>query len=204
VLTSSEARSAQKWASLWLRSLPSGCAPSSARGLSTASTGPYGVRDAVDLEADAETSRRLAEKRHEPEATCPSAEALVAADKQGFEASGIWNEHLAAVAAYNAVELPDGRFVHAWRKSARDEYTQLHFGYRFECYYEALECPVLFLPGEREYNDVLICEAMTGFSRLVDRCDVVLVPGAVHPYGWMLIAHEMSQAVIDFHAEIGA
>ncbi len=164
--------------------------------------GPYGGHDAVDLEADVETSRRLAQRRREPEETYPSVEALVAKTRETLKAQGIWNEHLAAVAAYNAVKLPDGRFVHAWRKWARDEYTELYFGYRFEYYYEALECPVLFLPGEREYNDVIICEAMTGFCRLVDRCEIVLVPGAVHPYGWMLIPREMSQAVLDFHAEI--
>jgi hypothetical protein len=43
---------------------------------------------------------------------------------------------------------------------------------------------------------------MTGFSRLVDRCEIVHVPGAAHPFGWLSLPEEMSRAVLGFLAEL--
>ena len=166
--------------------------------------GPYGVHDAPDLLSDPETMDMLEDLRALPEAVYPSAEAYLGRKRRLFEGSGGWNEALEAVAVYGTLSLPDGRVVDAWRKWARDEYMGHYYGYRFEAYYEAAECPVLMLPGKGEMDDVLVSDAIAGFSRLVERCDIVQVPGAVHPYGWLRIPREMSEAVLDFHREIRA
>ncbi len=166
--------------------------------------GPYGVHEAVDLSSDPEALAQLGKLLAQPEATYPSAEAFIAKKRQGWEEGGGWNEHMAAVAAYGTRQLPDGQVVNAWRKWACDEYMGHYYAYRFEAYYEALECPVLILPGREEADDVLVSDAIVGFSRLVEHCDIVQVPGAVHPIGWMFVPREMSQAVLDFHQELSA
>jgi pimeloyl-ACP methyl ester carboxylesterase len=164
--------------------------------------GPYGIHEAVDLSTDAEARSQLAADRAKTEPAFASLAAFVSDVRSACEACGIWNEGMEAVAAYNALELEDGRIVHAWRKWARDEYTDHYVVARFEDYYGALECPVLILPGEREAADVMISDAMTGLSRLADRCEIVQVPGAVHPFGWLSVPEAMSEAVLDFLAEL--
>jgi 2-succinyl-6-hydroxy-2,4-cyclohexadiene-1-carboxylate synthase len=163
--------------------------------------GPYGIHEAVDVSVDEEVRSQIAADRAKPELTYDSAEALINETRSDVESWGTWNESMEAIAAYNALELDDGRIVHAWRKWARDEYTDHYVAARFEEYYGAIECPVIILPGEREAADVMISDAMTGFSRLADRCQIVHVAGAVHPFGWLLIPEAMSEAVLDFIAE---
>jgi pimeloyl-ACP methyl ester carboxylesterase len=166
--------------------------------------GPYGVHEAPDLLSDPEARRELEELRARPEALYPSVAAYMAKKEEAFQESGEWNEAMEAVAVYGAHVLPDGQVVNAWRKWARDEYMGHYFGYRFEAYFEAVACPVLMLPGEEEMNDVLVSDALAGFSRLVDRCDVVHVPGSVHPYSWVRIPREMSAAVVEFLSDLEA
>jgi 2-succinyl-6-hydroxy-2,4-cyclohexadiene-1-carboxylate synthase len=161
--------------------------------------GPFGVHEAPDLSSDPETLRELEEQRVRPEVTYPSAEAYLAKKRQVFEECGQWNAAMEAVARYGVAELPDGRVTNAWRKWARDEYMGHYFGARLEAYYEAVECPVLMLPGAREMEDPLVSDALSRFSRMVDRCDVVQVLGAEHPYGWLFVPREMSTAVLAFH-----
>ncbi len=165
--------------------------------------GPYGVHEAPDLSSDPETLRELEEQRERPEVTYPSAEAYLTKKRQVFEECGQWNDAMEAVARYGVAELPDGRVTNAWRKWARDEYMGHYFGVRFEAYYGAVECPVLMLPGAREMEDPLVSYAVSSFSRMVDRCDVVQVPGVEHPYGWLFVPREMSEAVLAFHESIG-
>jgi 2-succinyl-6-hydroxy-2,4-cyclohexadiene-1-carboxylate synthase len=164
--------------------------------------GPHGVHEAPDLSSDPETLRQLEEMHAKPEVTYPSAEAYLAKKRAAFEASGQWNDAVEAVAKYGTAVLPDGCAVNAWRKWARDEYMGHYYGYRFERFYEAVECPVLMLAGKSEMDDVLVSDAIASFSRLVERCDIVQVPGAEHPYGWLFVPREMSAAVAEFLASL--
>ncbi len=164
--------------------------------------GPYGVHEASDLLSDPETLSELDRLRASPEATYASTEACVAKKREAFAGAGEWNDALDAVARRGTLELPDGRAVSAWRKWARDEYMGHYYGYRFEAYYEVLDCSVLMLPGKSEMDDVLVSDAIAGFSRLVERCDIVQVPRAVHPFGWLTLPGAMSEAVLEFLRDV--
>ncbi len=164
--------------------------------------GPYGIWDGSEAEFKENVARQLAEVRNSPDPVFATAEALVAASRQKFAKYGWWNPYFEAMQEYDACKLGEGRYTHSWQNWAMEKYLEHYFDYRFEEYYRRVKCPVLMLPSEEEMGDERIVRAMTGLSKLARRIKIVQVPGAVHPYGWLLDPEGMSKAVLEFLAEI--
>jgi len=164
--------------------------------------GPYGIWEGSEAEFKEDVARQLAEVRNSPDPVFATAEALVAASRQRFEKHGWWNQYFEAMQEYDVYELGEGRYARSWQKWAKEKYLEHYFDYRFEEYYRRVKCPVLMLPSEEEMRDERIVRAMNGLSELVHRVKIVLVHGAVHPYGWLLDPEGMSKAVLEFLAEI--
>jgi pimeloyl-ACP methyl ester carboxylesterase len=164
--------------------------------------GPYGIWEGSEAEFKENVARQLAEVRNSPDPVFATAEALVAASRQTFDKYGWWNPYFEAMQEYDACKLGEGRYTHSWQNWAMEEYLEHYFDYRFEEYYKRVRCPVLMLPSEEEMEDVRMVRAMNGLSELAPRVKIVRVPGAVHPYGWLLDPDGMSKAVLEFLAEI--
>ena len=160
--------------------------------------GPYSAERMDPADADAEIASRVESLRARPEAVFDTPEAFVAQTRELHESWGIWNEAVEAETAYNAHIREDGQVVHAWRKWARDEYMTHFFSLRFEKVYPRITCPILILPGESDANDPEISRAMRALSALAPSCRIQLVPGAIHPFGWMILSEAMAGAVRAF------
>ena len=166
--------------------------------------GPYGTHEVARLADDAETLQQLRERAAKPETVYESREGFVAELRELYEEHGLWNAAMEAATAYGAVEIEGGKAVSAFRKWARDAYMEIYYDLRFEDYYERITCPVLMLPDEEDAGDENLHDIMTRLSRLPRECEIVVVPGSVHPFGWMLIPEAMANAVLDFFKKIGS
>jgi pimeloyl-ACP methyl ester carboxylesterase len=164
--------------------------------------GPYGIRNTSEEAFREEVARKLAQLRETPETVYATAEELVTATRQDWEQDGFWNANLEAVVRYGIHKIATGEYTPSWRKWARERYLTHYYAYRFEEYYRRVTCPVLMLPAEDEMENEEMRKAMEGFSQLARSCKIVLVPGAVHVGGWMLFPQRMSEAVLDFLAEV--
>jgi pimeloyl-ACP methyl ester carboxylesterase len=164
--------------------------------------GPYGIWNTSEEAFREEVARKLAKIRETPETVYATAEELVTATRQDWEQDGFWNANLEAVVRYGIHKIATGEYTPSWRKWARERYLTHYYAYRFEEYYRRVTCPVLMLPAEDEMENEEMRKAMEGFSQLARSCKIVLVPGAVHVGGWMLFPQRMSEAVLDFLAEV--
>ena len=160
--------------------------------------GPCGIREPESFDHDEALKLRLEERRATPEKTYNSREELLK-EKCGFyKENDLWNPAIEAVLTYGIVEDESGRIVDAWRKHANDAYTETYFNCRFEDYYVQIACPMIILPDEEDAADERLFDIMTRLSQLPKQCKIVRVPGAMHPFGWMLNPEPMAQAVLDF------
>ncbi|MGB2983417.1 MAG: alpha/beta hydrolase [Candidatus Bipolaricaulia bacterium] len=166
--------------------------------------GPYGIREAASLSNDAEAQQSLRKMAERPETTYESRDALVEKTRGLYEGSGMWNAWLEAVTAYGIVETEDGKFVSSWRKWARDEYMQNYFNLRVEDYYTRISCPVLMLPDENTKENEQEFDIVQRLSQLPKQCEIVVVPGSNHPFGWMLIPEAMANALLAFLKKVEA
>ena len=58
------------------------------------------------------------------------------------------------------------------------------------------------LPGEEELSNERIRIAMKRLSELAPRAKVEIIPGWVHPYGWLLDPEGVSNVVLEFLSRI--
>ena len=164
--------------------------------------GPYSASRLTPTDAAAEIAERMESLAARPEPVFESIEAFVAQTQERFESWGLWNEALRAETAYNGHVREDGTVVHAWRKWAKDEYMAHFFGLRFEELYPRVTCPMLVLPGEHDANDPETSRAMRALCALAPSCRIHVVPGAIHPFGWMILPEAMADAVCAFLGEV--
>jgi len=164
--------------------------------------GPYGVRDLESFDNDEALKLRLAERRTTPEKTYSSREELLEEKRGFYKENDFWNPTVEAVLNYGTAEDEDGKIVNAYRKHASDAYMETYFNYRFEEYYQRITCPILMLPDEEDAADEKLFDIMTRLSQLPKQCEIVRVPGAIHPFGWMLDPQPMAQAVLDFYKRL--
>ena len=160
--------------------------------------GPYSAEQMTSTDAAAEIAERLASLADSSETVFDTTKAFVAQTQERFESWGLWNDALRAETVYNARVLPDGKVVHAWRKWAKDEYMAHFFGLRFEEIYPRVACPMLILPDEDDANDPGTSRAMQSLCALAPSCRIQVVPGALHPFGWMILPEAMATAVRTF------
>jgi len=169
-----------------------------AEGALSSEYGPYGIRDAESFEQDEALRSRLAESKGTLEKTYESREALMEEKSAFYKNNGLWNPAVEASLAYGIVEDDAGHFRDAWRKHARDAYMESYFNCRFEDYYAQITCPILMLPDAEDAADEKLFDIMTRLCHLAKACEIVRVPGAMHPFGWILDPAPMAQAVLDF------
>ena len=87
-------------------------------------------------------------------------------------------------------------------KSAKIDYMKHYYEYRFEDYYKRIKCPLLIVPDEEDSQDERIKATMNGFKQLAAQAEIAVVPGWIHPYGWLMDPEEMCKTILDFTAQV--
>jgi pimeloyl-ACP methyl ester carboxylesterase len=160
--------------------------------------GPYGTRTPESFDCDEALKLQLTERQAAPEKMYESRENLLKEKKQFYQQYGLLNPAIEATLAYGITQDAQGRFVDAWRKHASDAYTQGYFLYRFEEYYARVTCPIIILPDEDDAKDEKLADIVARLAQLPKQCEIVHVPGAMHPFGWMLNPEPMARTVLTF------
>ncbi len=78
-----------------------------------------------------------------------------------------------------------------------EKYTRDYFYARFEEYYRRVKCPVL-MRLVRMPEDEKESAAIKKMSTVPENGKLIVVPGWVHPYGWMVNPDEACRQVKDF------
>jgi len=165
-------------------------------GALTSEFGPYSAwqdseeafREHIKAQLDSMSAR--------PEKVFPSPDAFLADSRANLEKYDLWNEYMQALQAYDVCEVRPGEFGRAWQKQARLNYMTGYFDCRFENYYQRVQCPLLMVTGSE--NEPAETHAMQGLSGLARSGKLVVVPGWMHPYGWLLHPEAMCQVVLEF------
>jgi 2-succinyl-6-hydroxy-2,4-cyclohexadiene-1-carboxylate synthase len=105
--------------------------------------------------------------------------------KLSFKQQGLWNEYFSTFLQSTIQETENGRFTSHYENSVRNEYIQKYWDIKFEKYYESIECPILFLPSEEEWDNEKIRNSFNAFTKLLDSFEVELIENSVHAYVWM-------------------
>lgn len=163
--------------------------------------GPYGLWESSEEAFKEHAAQQLEKIRSSTPTEYPSVDALVEAGRKAFEEYGWWSDILESVKRYDAIETSGGKYIGSWGLIA-EEYTKHYLYYRFEDYYKRLQCPVLMLPDTYPGQDEREKEIMEAFFELAGRGKVVAVPEWVHPFGWMLTPDSVSEAILEFFAEV--
>jgi len=157
--------------------------------------GPYGTWDGTEAAFNEHVAQTIEGVRSRPQQFFSSLTEFVAARKKAFEAFVVWTPAFEAFQAYDAYEIAPGQFTRSYQPAAFADYLANYFACRFEDYYCRLQCPVLLLAGEEEFQDERTRLAAQGFSRLAPKGELVVVPGWSHPYGWLDDPTEICKAI---------
>ena len=57
---------------------------------------------------------------------------------------------------------------------------------------------MIILPDADDAKDEKLAGILTRLAQLPEQCEIVRVPGAMHPFGWMLDPEPMARAVLRF------
>ncbi len=169
-------------------------------GASSSEFGPYSAwtdsAEAFQQHAD----EILAGIAARPVKRFPTVQAFVADRQEALEKHGLWNEYMAALQEYDAFEALPGEFTRSWQKQAALNYMTRYFACRFEDYYRRVECPLLMVTGPE--NDPAETRAMQGLCALARSAQIAVVPGWMHPYGWLFHPDEMCHTILDFLSQV--
>ncbi|PKO16330.1 MAG: hypothetical protein CVU39_08170 [Chloroflexi bacterium HGW-Chloroflexi-10] len=160
--------------------------------------GPYGVWESSENEFKQYVAKYISDIHSRPPKVFPSVDAFVEFYKEIFEKDGCWNSFVADYFQYDAFEFSPGQFTRSWQKQAIENYMTQYFDCRFEEYYSRVQCPVLMLSGEDDEKDEKTCKAMHNLIKLAKNGRLVVVPGWIHPYGWMLDPDGICASILGF------
>ncbi|MCK5145325.1 alpha/beta hydrolase [bacterium] len=169
-------------------------------GALTSAYGPYSAGEKPESLYGEEVSDRIAHWAGIPARIWDDEEAMVEAMKLDY--GDYWNEIVEQYVRYGGQSLETGQMTEGWIKQARDDYFNYVFGYRFEEYYPIVQCPVLMLPSDAEWNDAAARQAIEKMSLLISDCKVEAVPKLMHAYGWILMPEKLAPVISDFWALI--
>jgi 2-succinyl-6-hydroxy-2,4-cyclohexadiene-1-carboxylate synthase len=163
--------------------------------------GPYGTSEGSEEEFKAHVADSLAKIRERAKPVFDSVDAVVDHRRQLFAKYGWWNEHVEAAERYGAHETGEGQYTYGMPLQAGLDYMGHYYACRFEDYYRRVKCPVLMVSDEEDAGEEPMSTAMKGLAALAN-AEIVVPPGWVHPYGWMLNPEGISRVVLAFLAEV--
>ncbi|WP_342546795.1 alpha/beta hydrolase [Paenibacillus sp. FSL P2-0089] len=160
--------------------------------------GEYGIFDGTAEAVEQRKVQLRAELEEWKEPCYDSVESYVAQQRAELTAEGLWNEYFCAFYTHSLEQHPDGKYIYCYPNRVRIEYIVKYWELSFEHYYQTIQCPVLFLPSEAEWNDERVRSSLNAFAELLDSYEIALIPDSLHAYVWMQLPLQAGQAVRDF------
>lgn len=98
--------------------------------------------------------------------------------------------------------LPDGRYGPLSQPYVQNAYMEAFWDARFDQFYEAINCPVLFLPDAESAGDATTQASIAWFRSLLRHSAVVNIPGAQHAAVVVDQPERFARAVMQFHRHV--
>lgn len=114
----------------------------------------------------------------------------------------MWNEYFSAFVESTMVQTEDGKFTSHYENHVRTEYISKYLDVKFDRYYKRVQCPILFLPSEEDWNNERIRSIMHVFANMVKVSMIHRIPKSIHAYVWMQMPSVVSSAVKTFLKEV--
>lgn len=164
--------------------------------------GDYGLKDLSEEEIEKELEMMLGHFAASQE-VYDSPEQLLETMKKAYEPKGFWTDSFKAVAEYEIYRTEDGKFTGIPPSWVTIGYMKENFGkLKFENYYKDIKSPVLFLPGEKEWQNERMQNALNYFSSLLPKSEIKHIPGSMHAFVWLLKPIEAGEAVFNFLSKL--
>ncbi|WP_238652864.1 alpha/beta fold hydrolase [Paenibacillus piscarius] len=160
--------------------------------------GEYGIFDGTAKEVEQRKAQLKAELEEWTEPFYDSIESYVAEQRDELTAEGLWNEYFCAFYTHSLEHHPDGKYTYCYPNRIRSEYIEKYWELSFEHYYQTIQCPVLFLPSEAEWNNERVRSSLNAFAELLNSYEIALIPDSLHAYVWMQLPLQAGQAVRNF------
>lgn len=109
-----------------------------------------------------------------------------------------WTPYFQAFFESNVEPLENGRFTYRYLSRVRSAYVQNYWDLKFEHYYGRLQCPVLFMPSQDEWEDDFIRSTLHVFANLLEQYEIERIPQSVHAYVWMQMPEPAGEAAKRF------
>ena len=159
--------------------------------------GPFGLWEGTEEAFNAHVNTQLEKIRNAPVVKFPTLDALMQTRKELYEKYDWWNEYVAEMERYGALQLEDGQYIKGWGKQSNLSYMQEYFYYHFEDYYSKVQCPLLMLTN-KDLEEGREKEVLLGLRDLAKNAELGQVSGWGHPYLWMLNPDEACKVILKF------
>ncbi len=163
--------------------------------------GPYGLSNPSEEEKEKEQEVMMKRVRAS-EVFYDSPEEMMKILRENYEPKGFWNDHIKIITEYEIYETPEGKYSGTVPLWVSESYMKLYTKFKFEEYYKEIKTPVLFMPGEREWENDRLQNALNHFRSYLSDSKIVYVKGGMHAYVWLFFPEECSKYVLHFLQQI--
>ncbi|TCZ78217.1 alpha/beta hydrolase [Paenibacillus albiflavus] len=160
--------------------------------------GEYGLFNGTAEEIEHQKEIMSAQLAERIEAVFETKEAYIQEERRKLEPHGIWNEYFHTFFENNLQQTEDRHFTYRYLNRVRTEYIQKYWDLRFEDYYRNVQCPILFLPSEEEWQNDKIRRSLHAFASLLDTYEIEHIQNSIHAYVWMQNPSEAGKAAMKF------
>lgn len=165
--------------------------------------GKNGVRDIPEEEIENKKIELRAKRSERNNPVFDSIDEKIETERQNYEQGGVqWNQRIEEFEIYGTMKTSEGKYTCSCPKWVMDQYVEDFWDTKFEKYFEKINCPVLMLPGEEEWESQGIKASIENFQGLLKLSKVVIIPGGNHAYVAFQYPQEFSKAILDFYEEI--
>ena len=131
-----------------------------------------------------------------------SKEEAVAYYKERWEKLTTQSDAIKLVVEDNLKETNNGKFTSNQSREVVWKYIEPLYDVRFEDYYQKVNCPVFFLPDEKEIDHEIVQKNLEKYRGFLKHSKVKVIDGSIHAYTCLLKPKEMSDEILEFIEEI--
>ncbi|MHA1419674.1 MAG: alpha/beta fold hydrolase [Candidatus Heimdallarchaeaceae archaeon] len=163
--------------------------------------GSYGLSDPTE-EEKAKENEELMKHVRASEVYYDSPEEMLKVLKDNYEPKGFWNDQIRIMAEYEIYKTPEGKYSGTVPLWVSESYLKQYTSFKFEDYYKQIKIPVLFMPGDKEWENERLQNALNHFRGYLSDSKMVHVKGGMHAYVWLFFPEECSKHVLQFLQEM--
>lgn len=131
-----------------------------------------------------------------------SKEAFIESYKPRWEKHYPWTEIIEKAELDNLKETNDGKFTNTQTPEIIWKYIDPLYGLRFSDYFKRIQCPILWLPDEKEYDNEVVKRNLLNYAKNLKYHKIVTIEGSEHAYTCLIRPNEFSKEILIFFDEI--